>query len=177
MGNPLPSTNAESRNKPNAGNGTDGKGIRAMERNGTTYHAQTPAAVVDALERARLSGERVRLFYGDTETGRAWAEEHDVSGTVSRSMGPVKIPLLIANKRAHGGAGILDHCIVAIQLGAGRFAYRHPTFNPGAWCVRASDLPDYAAAVTHDGEIHARFKTDDAAARYAGFMRGERFSK
>lgn len=37
--------------------------------NGTTYEATTPAGVIAALEAARISGQRVRIFYGDALTG------------------------------------------------------------------------------------------------------------
>lgn len=148
-----------------------------MERNGTTYKDETPAAVVDALERARLNGQRVRLFYGDAATGRAWPEENDVAGRIGRSMGPQKIPLLIANPRDAGGGGVLDSCVVAIATGPDRFTYRHPQFSVGAWRVIPSDLPDYAEAVTHDGEIHARFKRAGQGARYVDFMTGKRMAR
>lgn len=147
------------------------------EVNGTTYDSRTPDTVQRALESARSSGARVRLFYGDTATGKAWAEEYHVAGTVGRSMGPIKIPLLIANARSMGGGGILDHCIVAIATGPNRFSYRHDSFDVGEWRVVPSDLPEYAAAVTHNGAIHARFKTATAATRYVAFMRGERMAK
>jgi hypothetical protein len=56
------------------------------------HHAQS-RAVIDALERAKAAGARVRIWLGDIETGRNWLDEYDVSGTVSCSMGPIKIPL------------------------------------------------------------------------------------
>lgn len=151
--------------------------VKAPPMNETFYDSRTPAAVVEALEKARLNGWRVRLFYGDPETGRAWTEENDVIGTIGRSMGPIKIPLLIANARSLGGPGILDSSIVAIITGPGCFIYRHPGFDVGQWAAVSSDLPDYVAAVTHNGKIHARFKTELGARRYLGFMRGERMSK
>ena len=41
-----------------------------MNINGTTFHDETPAAVAEALERARATGERVRFWLGDPETGK-----------------------------------------------------------------------------------------------------------
>lgn len=150
---------------------------RYVERAETSYSFGTPDAVKAALENARHSGARIRLFYGDTETGLSWGDEFEVIGRVGRSMGKIRIPLLIHNARSTGGGGILDNCIVAIMTAPGRFAYKHPNFSAGDWAIVPSDLPDYAAAVTNHGKPHARFRTPEQAARYVEFMRGERFSK
>jgi hypothetical protein len=37
--------------------------------NGTAYDSRTNEEVINVLERARIHNMRVRLFYGDTETG------------------------------------------------------------------------------------------------------------
>jgi hypothetical protein len=150
---------------------------RAPAMTETWFDPKTPEAVRRALENARLNGWRVRLFCGDTKTGRAWPEEFDVAGTISRSMGPMRVPLLIANARSHGGFAILDSCVVGIMTAPGRWLYRHPAFNVGDWQTVDSDMPEYGAAVTHDGKIHARFKTEESARRYVAFMRGERLAK
>lgn len=150
-----------------------------QERSGTSYHAETAYPVIDALENARLNNWRVRLFYGDVKTGEAWTEENDVAGTVGRSTGRVKIPLLIANANSSGGPGILDHCIVAIMTGPGRFIYRHPQFNVGTWELRRSDWADDPRPflIHHNGQSHAAFTKEAAALRYLAFMRGERMGK
>lgn len=105
-----------------------------MLENGTTYHDETPRAVVCALERARVNDTRIRLVYGDTDSGLSWGEVNDVAGTLGRSMGPVKIPILLANSRSVGGAGVLDHCIIGIRYSRkvnGRYSwiYRHPKYT------------------------------------------------
>jgi len=83
-------------------------------RNGTSYHDDTDLDAIRVLETARAARTRVRVHYGDTDTGRDWMDRYDVKGTIGRSTGRVKIPLLIANVRSRGGPGILDHCIVKI---------------------------------------------------------------
>lgn len=82
--------------------------------NGTYYHEDTNDKIVNALEHARNSRKfRLKIYYGDTKTGRAWG---DISvGYIGRSTGMVKIPLLIKNSRSMGGEGLLDHCIVKIE--------------------------------------------------------------
>lgn len=143
----------------------------------TWFDDRTPQAVRHALEHARRTGQRVRLFYGDTETGKAWEDEWNVVGTIGRSMGPCKIPLLIANARSHGGAAVLDSSVVAIASGPNQWLYRHENFDVGQWEIRPSDMPEYAAAVWHDGKLQSRHKTEAAAVRYVAFMRGERMAK
>lgn len=99
--------------------------------NGTTYHTNTPQAVIDVLERARQTGQRLRLYYGDAATGRDWRQVYDVTGTIGRSCGSIKIPLMIANRRSSGGPGILDHCIVKITTTKKPYTvlYVHSTYH------------------------------------------------
>jgi hypothetical protein len=147
--------------------------------NGTSYNATTPLEVVRALEEARAAGSIVRLFFGDTATGAAWAEESDVVGKIGRSMGagptPARVPLLLP-PRGDNGPHILDHCLVAIMTAPGEFSYRHPQFTPGDWRVSGSVQSGYAASVYHSGVIHARCKTVAEADRLCAFMLGERMT-
>jgi hypothetical protein len=99
--------------------------------NGTHYHLDTPDELVAILENARLNGTRLRLHYGDTATGQDWGDIHDVLGTLGRSCGPVKAPILLANSRSSGGGAILDHCIV--KLSAKRDTlYQLPNYRPAS---------------------------------------------
>lgn len=100
--------------------------------NGTVYGGETPPEVIDVLERSMRTGMRIRIHYGDTD-GRDWGDVYDVTGRVGRSMGPLHIPLMVANARSSGGPGILDHCIVRIRHANRRDGgdlYRHPTYTP-----------------------------------------------
>lgn len=104
--------------------------------NGTTYSDEASTPVINALEQARESKQRVCILYGDTKTGRAWGNKEDRfrgmdCGTIGRSMGPVKIPLLIKSKRSSGGEGLLTGSIVAITSSTTprRILYRHPKFR------------------------------------------------
>lgn len=102
-----------------------------MQINGTTYDDRTPLRVAQELERLRGTDTRIRVCYGDVETGQDWGETYDTTGRVGRSMGPVKVPLLIHNRRSIGGASILDRCIVRISFANKRDGgdlYRHPSY-------------------------------------------------
>ena len=149
----------------------DVNGKRYQIVDGMYFNPATPERVCYQLASAAKRGERVRLWYGDTTTGRAWSEEHDIIGSVGRSCGPVKAPLLIANSRSHGGPAILDHCIVAITTAqGGRGLYTHPTFSRPLYVAEAE-------TVTADGELYARCGSCTQAQRLADFMNGRRNAK
>jgi hypothetical protein len=98
-----------------------------MIANGTTYKASPELAQI--IERCRLSGKRYRFHIGDAMTGLAWGDV-DV-GRIGRSIGPVKIPIVLANRRCVSGAGLLDHCVVKIEFANkshGGVVWKHPTY-------------------------------------------------
>ena len=100
----------------------------------TAYHIDTPDRVVMLLERSRQERIRLRLYYGDKETGRDWCEVYDTVGYVGRSTGRIKIPLLIKTSRSSGGGAILDNCIVKIEYAnkakqGRRVLYQHPNYH------------------------------------------------
>lgn len=112
---------------------TDSYGIKYKEINGTFFHVDTPSEVCDILNDALNSSRRMRLklYYGDTKTGRDWHEENDTVGYVGRSTGSIKIPLLIHNSRSYGGGSILDHCILKIKnVRTGKILYCAKNYIP-----------------------------------------------
>lgn len=148
---------------------------KLINQNGTYYHTDTPQQVIDALENARLSKARVRIFYGDRDTGRDWMEENDVTGTISRSMGPKQIPILLHNSRSIGGGGILTHCIVRIMAN-GRETYRHPNYHRPTPIIQPTDLDTYTYSVKL-GSKNIYFRTEAGARRWADFITGARQTK
>lgn len=124
---------------------------------------------------------RVRLWYGDTKTGLSWMDEYDMMGTIGRSTGKQKIPLLIKNSRSSGGGGILCHSIIRIDvISSGRTIYKHPLFNVptlGVYPNLEEDTKtEYPFIVLKHGTIQARFKTEKSAYNYIDFMLGDRYS-
>lgn len=145
--------------------------------NGTSYDERTPDEVIRVLENARQSHQRLHISLGETEgpqAGKDWLEEWDVMGYVGRSMGPVKVPLLIANRRSLGGGAILDHCVVRIRTSAGgRVLYQHPKYHFGNLEIRLKAEPVTLADgrvltvdVLRDGKVHAGFESMEKARRW-----------
>ena len=95
---------------------------------GTSFDVRTPNQVCDVLLRLMNKDHRVRVFYGDADTGRDWCEFNDTMGYVVRTGGKVKIPILLHNSRSIGGGSILDHCIVKIAVGK-HVLYKHPRYH------------------------------------------------
>ncbi len=157
------------------------------EPSGTYYHDTTPRPVIDALESARESDARVRLFTGDGKTGREWYDEWHVIGRIGRSTGPICIPILTHSNRSHGGPAILTDCIVRLIVN-GREVYRHPKYKPSVFTVRALRADEkcggkllrrmgYTHTAAINGETQANFKSLAKAQRWVAFMKGERLSK
>jgi hypothetical protein len=146
--------------------------------NGTAYKIDTPEKVVSILENARNNRTRIRVFYGDSETGKDWMEEHDVIGYIGRSTGRIKIPLLIPNGRSSGGGGILDDCIVKITQNK-EVVYQHYNYNIGDF--RIKQITDdnlikqgYTHSVLDNENAGGYFKSEAKANNYKFFMQGLR---
>lgn len=149
----------------------------------TWFNAQTPEVVKATLEKARKTGDVLRLFCGNPDSGRDWGEENDVMGRVGRSGGLLKVPLLLADGEVGGGA-IMDHCIVKIQrVKDGKVLYQHPNYEapnlaivPMRGKVPGAKKP-YSHEVHRDGVLQARFTSMGAAAAYVAFMLGHSFTQ
>lgn len=129
------------------------------------------------------SGRRVRIWYGDTETGRSWNEEYEVTGTIGRSTGKIAIPLLIKNSRSYGGGALLDDCIIRIDdIKEKRTIYQLDNFHVEKLEVEIESGSEYPYRVMQhkdSGEVQnvANFKDSNAALRWIDFMNGDRYCK
>lgn len=99
--------------------------------NDTYYNEETTDKMIQILESLRSNKTRVRFHWEDTKTGLDWGDVYDVTGHISRSTGPKKIPILINNARSMGGGGILTHCIVKITTTRKpkKIIYQHPNYH------------------------------------------------
>ena len=142
--------------------------------NGTSFDERTPDEVIRVLENARQNRTRLHISLGDTSSGKDWLEEFESHGYVSRSMGPEKVPLLVANRRSLGGGAILTASIVRIRASAGgRVLYQHPDYHHGTLEIRHKNEPVtlrdgrvLRVEVVQDGKEQAAFEDVTKARRY-----------
>lgn len=150
----------------------DAWGQSALSRK-TYFDPATDPKAARILERCRENGAKVRLIQGDTETGRTWLDEHDVVGRIGRSMGTLKVPLLV-EPDADGGTAILTACLLAIvDWKSGEFLFRHARYRVPDLLIRPSDDAERPWDVLHDEQVVARFWDIGKAGAYVAFMRGE----
>ena len=96
--------------------------------NGTFYTSNTNNEIIEILENARKNGARIRVFYGNTVTGEDWLEDNDTIGTIGRTLGDVKSPILLKRKNSIGGGLILTENIVKITIDK-RIYYIHDKYH------------------------------------------------
>lgn len=135
-----------------------------ITESGTAYHEDTPQEVIKVLERLRWDGTRVKFNFGDIKTGKDWNEENDTTGTLGRSSGNIKIPLLIKSIRSHGGGALLDNCILKItETKTGRTLYKAANYQPSNFRIEPSDMAGYSHNLLIDGTLYSRHKTERSA--------------
>lgn len=141
---------------------------------GTSYDLRTPIEVISVLEKARLKRTRLHISLGDVTSGRDWLEEFECFGFIGRSMGQIKVPLILPLSRSIGGGAILDHCIVRIRHSSGgRVLYQHPNYHHGKIELRQKEQPivlddgrSLLVDVLRDSQVQAAFETVTKAMRY-----------
>lgn len=142
--------------------------------NGTAYHKDTKKVVIDLLERFRTTGERIRIWH--SHNGVNWNNEYNTIGTIGRSTGKYKIPILKDNSRSLGGISISEECIVRIDInrnGKKETVYRDNTIKFDHFV--STDLGNVYNE-TKD-ELYARCKNGNSGKRLAAYMNGERWCK
>ena len=109
---------------------------------------------------------------GDTGTGASWLDEFDVVGTVGRSTGPLKMPLLVEPGEAAGTAILCAHVLALMDWDTGLPLYRQPLWQPPELRIRASDDDVRPWAVVLHEQPVANFDDIGKAGAYLAFMRG-----
>ncbi len=142
-----------------------------LSESGISYDKITPAAVIAVIDNVYKSKLRVRIYCGNPLTGKAWTEENDVIGTIGRSTGQVKIPLLIANSRSNGGHGLLDGCILKItDAKSGNVLYQHPTFHMPTFEKVPGNAEGLPYGIKVDGKQYSNHKTEKSRDKLYNFF-------
>lgn len=127
---------------------------------GMSFDVRTNETICLLLQSLSLARQRVKLYYGDPQTGKDYCEEYDTTGRIGKSTGKDVIPLLITTSRSCGGCAVMDHGIVKIKLqSSGLVLYQHPAYVAPTVEIVTSDMPEYKYNTMVNGELHGRHKT------------------
>ncbi len=123
-----------------------------------------PKNTLDEIARiictAYNTNQKLKFYLGDTETGRDWCEEYETIGTIGRSTGPIKIPLLIRTSRSNGGSALMTDSIVKIvDFKSKMVLYKHPKYVAPTVEIVPSDTPEYTHNTIVNGKLHGRHKS------------------
>lgn len=95
--------------------------------NGTYYHKEVPNDLVSLLEQLREDKRRIIIKYGDVVSGLMEPQHFPERGTIGRSTGSQKVPLLIKTKRSLGGEILSEQRILQICTSPeGSVLWTHP---------------------------------------------------
>ena len=108
------------------------------------------ALVLNSLFKSR---KRVKIYYGDKESGRNWNEIFGIFGYVGRTTGTKKAPILVYSKRSYGGGLISTGSILAIRESSinGSFLYEHSKFVKPSVSILKEDEGEYNVLI--DGKL------------------------
>lgn len=128
------------------------------------YHIETSDKVIDVLEQCRKNRTRIILSYGDVKTGKDWHEVYDTTGRIGLSRGfEARFPILLKQNNSIGGGGLLENCILKIRDIKGNVLYKAKNYQQDQILIVPSDIKNYSHAVTVNGEIFTRHKTERGA--------------
>lgn len=129
--------------------------------------------LLTTLENCYIRKNRIRVFYGDINTGISWNDEHDVIGAVSTSTGDVACLILVNNSRSYGGGALLDSAIIRIDdIKTKKTLYKHELFKV-ALLLKGNEI----LVNKNDGGLFAKFDNALKAKRTYDFLNGLRYSK
>lgn len=149
-----------------------------VKENVTRIFPQVDGKMAAILKGSMQGKYRLRFWYGDIDTGKAWDEEYEVTGRVGRSCGNVKVPLLINNSSSLGGGELMTSHIVRIDdIEERRTLYKHDNFHTSSYKIEENHKGGYDVVDGDTGTVYRNNVTLKQAERYVGFMTGSRYAK
>ena len=144
-----------------------------------TFSNSTNDKVKQVLTSCYNRKNRIRIVYGDVNTGKSYLDEYEILGYVGKSTGVKQIPLLINNSRSFGGGSILTGSILKIvDTQTKQVLFEHENYVIPVLTKEISSHNDYLYDVIYNGEsVVARFKTAKQANNYIDFMQCKRMAK
>jgi len=138
----------------------------------TYFDPGTDPRLARVLETCRREHRQVRLILGDTSTGTSWLDEYSVVGSIGRSTGAMKVPLLIEPGEPGGMAILCAHVLVVMDWDTSEPLYRHAMWQPPELRVRPGDDEQRTWSVDLHEQPVATFDDIGKAGAYVAFMRG-----
>lgn len=144
----------------------------------TWFAPGTPARVQEVLESYRTSGKLIRLFYGDTATGRDSMDDERVVGTISRSNRGMRHPLLTVPDEGRPYPLRTDLIVRLMDAETGVELYRTPNYQLPQLEIKPVRDQKMRAKGLHfevadgDGLVQGRFPSVFRAAEYVEFITG-----
>lgn len=145
--------------------------------------------VIQQLERARATKRRVRIFYGDTNTGRDYLEYQETVGYVVRPLGTQVLHLRRRRDSDVGGEILTNQIVRLMMKPPGKNSpfeevYRHPAYHVPSLQVVSARSAVFNSAVSVSEDAYAvcvngrlaldAFPTEEKAELFIKFLCGER---
>ena len=158
-------------------------GLYLKKENKLKVYKNVNEALLNTLLNSYNFKFRIRIWYGDLETGRSWNEEYDTMGIIGRTTGKIKTPILINNSRSGGGGAVLMGSIIRIDDIEDKITlWKVPNFHVEdmkVYEIFGNENYKYQVAkLSEDSgkwEVQASFKTEKQAYNWVAFMLGERY--
>lgn len=137
-----------------------------VSEDSTYYPEGTSDELIEILEKARFNRTRLKIYLGNAKTGKDWMEEDSKLGKIGRSMGPIKVPILIKTVHSHGGEVIPTNCIVKLVTSpSGIVLYQHPEYHQPKMEILGDGDGKYSHAIVIDGDVYSRHESWRSANR------------
>lgn len=146
-----------------------------IEYKGLYFHPYTTQGVMEKVAYYYESGKRLRVFFGDYKTGKDYGETYDIIGTLGRSTGRIKIPLLIKRSNSSGGGPLSTYMIVRIlDVETMKDVYLHPTYTLPT--IETKVHPGYKniTEVFINGQKVTEFQREEQVKKFTDFIKGLR---
>ena len=140
-------------------------------RNSHFEHGADPKAC-EILASCRASGRRVRLIFGNTQTGESRLDDQDVVGRICGATEAPETPLLLDSDGSIGRVIESGSILAIVDWEFGEYLYRHPAYREPQLRIEFRDEPDRPWHVVRREDVVARFQDIGKAGAYLAFMRG-----
>lgn len=134
----------------------------------------TPALKIQkALTKAFKEGWKVRIFYGDTQTGRDWLEESNSIGYVKLHKHRAHFILLFKKQSAYGDVICVKNIVKILALN-GEVLYQHDAYHLDELVISQSKQSGYSHEIVNltIGGVLARFQSLEACQNWLKFIKG-----